>query len=108
MTDSRKSGPALGESIGHAASIYRTRKPGYILIGMLYTKLLTALFRTWYGKPAEVPEGAETGLVLMADGVGGLDLCEAEPPPGDGGAGRAAPGPARSAGGTGSAGGTPT
>ncbi|WP_435008833.1 serine aminopeptidase domain-containing protein [Tundrisphaera lichenicola] len=44
---------------------------------MLYTKLLNALFRTWYGKPEEVPEGAETGLVLMADGVGGLDLCEA-------------------------------
>lgn len=43
---------------------------------MLYTKLMAALFRWWYGEPAEVPEGAETGLVLLADGVGGLDLCE--------------------------------
>jgi pimeloyl-ACP methyl ester carboxylesterase len=43
---------------------------------MLYSKLVSALFRIWYGKPAELPEGAETGLVLMADGVGGLDLCE--------------------------------
>jgi hypothetical protein len=43
---------------------------------MLYSKLMAALFRSWYGQTPEVPEGAETGLVLLADGVGGLDLCE--------------------------------
>jgi len=43
---------------------------------MLYTKLLSALFRIWYGEPLEVPEGAETGLVLVADGCGGIELCE--------------------------------
>ena len=43
---------------------------------MLYTKLLSGLFRFWYGGSPRVPEGAGTGLVLMADGVGGLDLCE--------------------------------
>ena len=43
---------------------------------MLYTKLLTALFRLCYGEPPLVPEGAETGLVLVADGCGGIELCE--------------------------------
>ena len=43
---------------------------------MLYTKLLTALFRLWYGKTAEVAEGNETALVLVADGCGGIELCE--------------------------------
>ena len=43
---------------------------------MLYTKLLGALFRLRYGEPIEVPEGAETGLVLVADGCGGIELCE--------------------------------
>lgn len=43
---------------------------------MLYSKLLAALFRIWYGKPVEVPDGDETGLVLVADGCGGIELCE--------------------------------
>ena len=43
---------------------------------MLYTKLLSALFRLRYGEPPVVPEGAETGLVLVADGCGGIELCE--------------------------------
>jgi pimeloyl-ACP methyl ester carboxylesterase len=43
---------------------------------MLYTKLLSALFRLWYGEPSLVAEGAETGLVLVADGCGGIELCE--------------------------------
>ena len=43
---------------------------------MIYTKLLSALFRLCYGEPAVVPEGAETGLVLVADGCGGIELCE--------------------------------
>src|SRR4051812_17529648 len=41
---------------------------------MLYTALLKALFTTVYGElPEHAPEGA--GLVLVLDGVGGLDLC---------------------------------
>jgi pimeloyl-ACP methyl ester carboxylesterase len=43
---------------------------------MLYTKLLSTLFRLCYGEPAEVPAEAETGLVLVADGCGGIELCE--------------------------------
>jgi pimeloyl-ACP methyl ester carboxylesterase len=43
---------------------------------MVYSKLLSTLFRIWYGKPVDLPEGVETGLVLIADGVGGLDLCD--------------------------------
>ena len=43
---------------------------------MLYSKLLTALFRIWYGEPVEVPEDQAGGLVLVADGCGGIELCE--------------------------------
>jgi pimeloyl-ACP methyl ester carboxylesterase len=43
---------------------------------MLYTKLLSSLFRLWYGEPPIVAEAAETGLVLVADGCGGIELCE--------------------------------
>jgi len=43
---------------------------------MIYTKLLSRLFRARYGEPAAVPEGAATALILVADGCGGLDLCE--------------------------------
>ena len=43
---------------------------------MLYTKLLSVLFRLCYGEPPVVPEGSETGLVLVADGCGGIELCE--------------------------------
>ncbi len=43
---------------------------------MLYTKLLSMLFRLRYGAPREIPEGAETGLLLVADGCGGIELCE--------------------------------
>ena len=42
---------------------------------MLYTALLSALFRFRYGEPAEVEPGPDSGLVLVADGVGGLHLC---------------------------------
>lgn len=42
---------------------------------MLYTALLSALFRLRYGEPAEVEPGPDSGLVLVADGVGGLHLC---------------------------------
>ena len=43
---------------------------------MLYTSLLKAYFRARYGEPPAVtPGGAGAGLVLVADGVGGLDLC---------------------------------
>jgi pimeloyl-ACP methyl ester carboxylesterase len=43
---------------------------------MIYTKFLGMLFRLRYGKPPEIPEGAETGLLLVADGCGGIELCE--------------------------------
>jgi pimeloyl-ACP methyl ester carboxylesterase len=43
---------------------------------MIYTKLLSTLFRICYGDPPIVPEGAETGVVLVADGCGGVELCE--------------------------------
>jgi pimeloyl-ACP methyl ester carboxylesterase len=43
---------------------------------MLYTTLLRRVFRTLFGPlPDPPPEGSESGLVLVADGVGGLDLC---------------------------------
>jgi len=43
--------------------------------GMIYTRLLSLLFRARYGEPAEVAEGEASALILVADGVGGLDLC---------------------------------
>ncbi len=43
---------------------------------MIYTKLLSMLFRLRYGKPLEIAEGTETGLLLVADGCGGIELCE--------------------------------
>jgi pimeloyl-ACP methyl ester carboxylesterase len=43
---------------------------------MIYTKLLSTLFRVRYGEFPVLPEGAETGLVLVADGCGGVELCE--------------------------------
>jgi pimeloyl-ACP methyl ester carboxylesterase len=43
---------------------------------MIYTTFLRGLFRALFGRlPSPPPEGQETGLVLVADGVGGLDLC---------------------------------
>jgi pimeloyl-ACP methyl ester carboxylesterase len=43
---------------------------------MIYTQGLSLLFRLRYGEPPEIPEGAETGLLLVADGCGGIELCE--------------------------------
>ena len=43
---------------------------------MLYTKFLGNLFRLAYGDPPEIPEGTEAGLLLVADGCGGIELCE--------------------------------
>jgi pimeloyl-ACP methyl ester carboxylesterase len=43
---------------------------------MLYSALVKHVFQTLYGAPPELPEEpAGSGLVLVADGVGGLDLC---------------------------------
>jgi len=43
---------------------------------MLYTAMLKGLFRTIYGEPHEADaEGEGVGLVVVTDGVGGLDLC---------------------------------
>jgi len=42
---------------------------------MIYTTLLSSIFRLRYGEPAEVEPGPGSGLVLVADGVGGLHLC---------------------------------
>ena len=43
---------------------------------MIYSKFLGLLFRLRYGRPPEIPEGAETGLLLVLDGCGGIELCE--------------------------------
>jgi hypothetical protein len=43
---------------------------------VIYSKLLGLLFRLRYGEPPEIPAGTETGLLLVADGCGGLELCE--------------------------------
>jgi len=43
---------------------------------MLYSTLVKQAFRTLYGEPPDLSEEGEgQGLVLVADGVGGLDLC---------------------------------
>ena len=43
---------------------------------MVYSTLLRAMLRARYGEPSAVPPtGDGAGLVLVADGVGGLDLC---------------------------------
>jgi pimeloyl-ACP methyl ester carboxylesterase len=42
---------------------------------MIYSTLLKTLFRLRYGDPAPVTPGPGSGLVIVADGVGGLDLC---------------------------------
>jgi hypothetical protein len=42
---------------------------------MLYTTLLSSFFRLRYGEPRAVEPGLGSGLVLVADGVGGLHLC---------------------------------
>ncbi|MBX6315795.1 MAG: alpha/beta hydrolase [Isosphaeraceae bacterium] len=43
---------------------------------MLYTALLKSLFRAFYGDPPQrTMDHDSTGLVLVADGVGGFDLC---------------------------------
>jgi hypothetical protein len=43
---------------------------------MLYTSLLKTVFRVVYGDPPDLSNESEgCGLVLVADGVGGLDLC---------------------------------
>lgn len=43
---------------------------------MLYTAMLRKVYRVACGPLSEPPpEGTETGLVLVADGVGGFDLC---------------------------------
>jgi hypothetical protein len=43
---------------------------------MVYSRLLRTLFRALYGEPPDLSAGREgCGLVLVADGVGGLDLC---------------------------------
>lgn len=41
----------------------------------MYTRLLTLFYRALLGKPIEVPEGDAEALILIADGVGGLDPC---------------------------------
>ena len=56
--------------------LYRPTDPPVILGLMLYTRMLSALFRAWIGEVSDVAEEDAAGLVLMADGCGGLDLCE--------------------------------
>jgi hypothetical protein len=45
------------------------------MVAMLYTTLLKRVVRTFYGEPPTVTGRAGAGLVVVADGVGGLDLC---------------------------------
>jgi hypothetical protein len=42
---------------------------------MVYSALVKTCFRALYGEPPELSGGQGCGLVLVADGVGGLDLC---------------------------------
>jgi hypothetical protein len=43
---------------------------------LLYSTMLKAIFRARFGEPPDLSSGREgRGLVLVADGVGGLDLC---------------------------------
>jgi hypothetical protein len=43
---------------------------------MIYSRLVKRVFRAVYGEPPDLSAGREGyGLVLVADGVGGLDLC---------------------------------
>ena len=43
---------------------------------MITTAMLRTMFRTIYGPTPDLPATAgETGLVLLADGIGGFDLC---------------------------------
>jgi pimeloyl-ACP methyl ester carboxylesterase len=43
---------------------------------LIYTTLLKAIYRARFGEPPDLSSGQEChGLVLVADGVGGLDLC---------------------------------
>jgi pimeloyl-ACP methyl ester carboxylesterase len=43
---------------------------------LLYSSLLKTLFRAHYGAPPDLETGlVAQGLVIVADGVGGLDLC---------------------------------
>jgi len=44
---------------------------------MITTAMLRAMFRRIYGPTPELPAmaGNETGLILLADGIGGFDLC---------------------------------
>ncbi len=43
---------------------------------MVYSQLVKSLFKAVYGEPPDLSTGCDDcGLVLVADGVGGLDLC---------------------------------
>jgi pimeloyl-ACP methyl ester carboxylesterase len=43
---------------------------------LIYTTLLKAIYRARFGEPPDLSSGRQCrGLVLVADGVGGLDLC---------------------------------
>ena len=49
-------------------------RPG--LRALFYSTLVKTCFRALYGEPPDLSEDAQgSGLVLVADGVGGLDLC---------------------------------
>ncbi len=58
--------------VWHRAS----RFPQLSCMTMLYSTLVKGAFRSWYGEPPDLSAEHEgQGLVLVADGVGGLDLC---------------------------------
>lgn len=41
----------------------------------MYSQLVKSVFRACYGEPPDLAQSAGQGLVLVADGCGGLDLC---------------------------------
>jgi pimeloyl-ACP methyl ester carboxylesterase len=44
-------------------------------LNVIYTALLRSIFRLVYGKPLNGNDRPEASLVIVADGVGGFDLC---------------------------------
>lgn len=42
---------------------------------MLYSRFVKSVFRACYGEPPDLTNGDARGLVVVADGCGGLDLC---------------------------------
>src|SRR5262249_18890127 len=68
-----------GDTPNRIASVAPMARPparSYIKRVMLYSTLVKRFFRALYGEPPDLSvDRPGWGLVLVADGVGGLDLC---------------------------------